>query len=70
MSIFQKIVLCGLKKNRARTIVTVIGVALATLLLTAITTFAVSLQSYMAQGAIRKNGNWEVAFTDVQDAWI
>lgn len=70
MSIFQKIVLRGLKKNRARTIVTVIGVALATLLLTAITTFAVSLQAYMAQGAISKTGNWEVAFTDVDDSWI
>ena len=60
MSIFRKIVLRGLKKNRSRTIVTVIGVALATLLLTAITTFAVSLQSYMIQGAAEKYGDWSV----------
>lgn len=60
MSIFQKIVLRGLHKNRTRTVVTVIGVALAALLLTAITTFAVSLQDYMVRGAEEKYGNWQV----------
>lgn len=70
MSIFQKIVLRGLKKNRSRTIVTVIGVALAALLLTVITTFAVSLQSYMIRGAVEKYGDWAVQIfaTDAEQA--
>ena len=62
MNIFNKVALQGLKKNRTRTFVTIIGVALATALFTGIATFAVSLQSYMINGAAAKYGSWHVEF--------
>ena len=39
MNIFHKIALEGLKKNRARTLVTIIGVVLSTVMITGVTTF-------------------------------
>lgn len=64
MNIFHKIALQGLIKNRTRTIVTIIGVVLSTLMITGVTTFAVSLMSYMVNGALQKYGNWYAAFLD------
>ena len=65
MNIFHKVALEGLKKSRTRTGATIVGVALSTALFTAVTTFAISLQSYMMNGAIVKYGGWHVAFSDV-----
>lgn len=62
MNIFNKVALQGLKKNRTRTFVTIIGVALAAAVFTGIATFAVSLQSYMINGAAVKYGSWHVEF--------
>ena len=62
MNIFNKVALQGLKKNCTRTFVTIIGVVLATALFTGIATFAVSLQSYMINGAAAKYGSWHVEF--------
>ena len=64
MNIFNKIALQGLKKNRTRTIVTVIGVILSSLMITGVTTFGVSLLDYMATGALLRYGNWYAAFLD------
>ena len=44
MNIFRKIALQGLKKNRARTAVTIVGVILSAAMITSVFTFAVSLQ--------------------------
>lgn len=62
VNIFNKVALQGLKKNRARTFVTIVGVALASALFTGIATFAVSLQCYMINGAAAKYGDWHVEF--------
>jgi len=62
MNIFHKVALQSLKKNRTRTLVTITGVALAAALFTGIATFAVSLQSYMIDGAAAKYGSWHVQF--------
>ena len=56
MNIFHKVAAEGLTRNRTRTLVTVVGVALSAAMFTAVTTFAVSLQSYMMNGAIAKCG--------------
>ena len=45
MNIFQQITLQAMKKNHTRTTVTMIGIILSTAMLTAVTSFAVSLQS-------------------------
>lgn len=59
-----------MKKNRTRTIVTVIGVVLSAALLTAVTTFGVSLLNYMAEGAAVKYGDWHAAFLDVDSSFV
>ena len=70
MNIFQKTALAGLKKNRARTFVTVIGVVLSAALITAVTSFGISLLSYMVQGSALKRGGWHAAFTDVDAVFL
>ncbi len=62
MNIFNKVALQGLKKNRTRTLVTIIGVVLSAAMITAVTTFGVSLMNYMTNGAIIKYGDWHVQF--------
>lgn len=64
MYIFNKIALQGLRRNRTRTFVTIMGVALSAAMITAMVTFAVSLQNYMINGAAAKTGGWHIAFAD------
>lgn len=70
MNIFHKIALQGLKKNRTRTIVTVIGVVLSSLMITGVTTFAVSLMNYMVEGAMQRYGDWGAAFLDADASFV
>lgn len=70
MNIFHKISLQSLKKNRTRTIVTIIGVILSAAMITAVTTFGVSLLNYMTNGAIQKYGNWHVNYLDVDSSFV
>lgn len=70
MNIFNKVTLKGMKKSRTRTIVTVIGVILSAAMITAVATFAVSLQSYMINGAIVKYGGWSVEFLDTSSSFV
>ncbi len=70
MNIFCKDALKRMKNSRARTLVTIVGVALSTALITAVATFAVSLQDYMVRGAIEKYGDWQVSFPDVDAAFV
>lgn len=55
MNIFHKIALRGMQNSRARTMVTIIGVALSTALITAVITFGISLLNYAAEGGCSKN---------------
>ena len=70
MNIFHKVALCGFKKNRTRTLVTVIGVALSAALITAVASFAVSLQNYMINDAVARYGSWHVGFWDVDSSFV
>lgn len=70
MNILNKVALQGLKKNRTRTVVTIIGVILSVAMITAVATFGVSLLSYMADGAAKKYGDWHVAFLDVDSSFV
>ena len=54
MNVFTRTTIKTLKKNRMRTLVTVIGIILATAMLTAVTTFISSLQHYMIESVILK----------------
>lgn len=70
MNIFHKVALQGLKKSRTRTLVTIVGVVLSTLMITAVATFAVSLQNYMLNGAVAKYGNWHIEIPDTDSSFL
>lgn len=70
MNIFHKVALQGLKKNRTRTFVTVIGVALSAALFTAVATFGTSLLQYLINGSIAKCGSWYIDFVDVDSDFV
>ena len=70
MNIFNKVTLQSMKKSRTRTAVTVIGVILSTAMITAVATFAVSLQTYMIRGSMEKYGDWHVEFLDVNSSFV
>ena len=70
MNIFNKVTLQSLKKSRTRTIVTIIGVVLSAAMITAVATFAVSLQNYLVNSSAVKYGSWHVEFLDVDSAFV
>lgn len=58
MNIFHHFTRQTLRKNRTRTIVTIIGIILSTAMFTAVTTFISSLQNYMLEACIESEGDW------------
>lgn len=60
MNIFVTITNRTMKQNKARTIVTIIGVILATAMISAVVTLGISLQRYMYDYAVETDGNWHV----------
>ena len=60
MTVFNKITFESLKKNRTRTVVTIIGVALSAAMITAVVTILISLQSYLINDTIARTGNWHI----------
>ena len=61
MNIFHRYTAKTLRKNRSRTFVTIIGIILSAAMITAVTTFVVSLQSFLLRTAIANDGNWHGA---------
>ena len=61
MNVFTKTTIKTLKKNKMRTLVTIIGIVLAAAMLTAVTTFISSLQNYMLRAVVAQMGNWHGA---------
>ena len=58
MNVFTNVTWKSLKKNRTRTLVTIAGIVLSTAMLTSVTALISSLQEYMKESAIEKEGNW------------
>lgn len=58
MNVFHKVTLQSLKKNRVRTIVTIIGIILSAAMICAVTTFVSSMQDYALRTAIYSDGSW------------
>ncbi len=61
MNIFHKVTLQSLKKNKTRTIVTIIGIMLSAAMICAVTTFVSSIQNYILEYAIYNTGDWHGA---------
>ena len=70
MNIFYKLVLQDLKKNRTRTLVTVIGVILSAALFTTVATFGTSLLQYLVNGSKLKCGSWYIDFVDEDSDFV
>lgn len=58
MNIFFKVTLETLKKNKNRTLVTIIGVILSTAMITAVTAMLFSVQKYMVEAAEESDGKY------------
>lgn len=67
MNIFAVITNRTMKQKKARTIVTVIGVILATAMISAVITLGISLQRYMYEYAVTTDGNWHVSAKGISD---
>lgn len=70
MNIFNKVALQGLKKNRTRTLVTIIGVVLSAAMITAVATFGTSLLNFLVNAMIADYGDWHIAFSDVDATFV
>lgn len=58
MNIFHRVTLQSLKKNRTRTIVTIIGIILSAAMICAVTTTISSFRNYMLENRIYSDGDW------------
>lgn len=58
MNVFHKVTIQLLRKNRTRTVVTIIGIILSAAMICAVTTFTSSIQNYVIQDQIYSEGNW------------
>lgn len=70
MSIFNKVTLAFLKKNRMRTIVTIIGIILSASMFTAVTTTISTLQNFMLKDAIYETGDWHVSVIETDASFF
>lgn len=58
MNVFNKVTLQSLKKNRTRTIVTIIGIMISAAMICAVTTFTSSMQQFAVDYATYIEGDW------------
>ena len=72
MNVFSKVTLESLKKNRTRTVVTIIGIMLSAAMICASTTFVSSMQNFVLRCEIHSSGDWhgavyDAAYKDYED---
>lgn len=72
MNVFNKVTLESLKKNRTRTVVTIIGIMLSAAMICASTTLVSSMQNFVLRCAIHIDGDWygavyDAAYKDYED---
>lgn len=66
MNVFNKVTLQTLKKNKTRTIVTIVGIMLSAAMICAVTTFVSSLYNYALENAIYLKGDWHGSALDTE----
>ena len=72
MNVFSKVTLESLKKNRTRTVVTIIGIMLSAAMICASTTLVSSMQNFVLRCEIYSSGDWhgavyDTAYKDYED---
>ncbi|MCJ8007838.1 ABC transporter permease [Lederbergia wuyishanensis] len=65
MNIVNKLTIRHLRKNKRRTLVTIIGVIISVAMLTAVATIGVSFMDLMKRQTIADEGEWHVVYKDV-----
>lgn len=60
MNVFHKLTLESLKKNKTRTIVTIIGIILSTAMICAVASLSSSFHNFLVNGEIANSGAWHV----------
>ncbi|WP_113927937.1 ABC transporter permease [Bacillus sp. P14.5] len=65
MNIINKLTLRHLKKNKRRTLVTIIGVIISVAMVTAVATLGVSFLDLLQRQSIADNGEWHVQYKNV-----
>lgn len=61
MNVLSNVTLSTLKRNKTRTIITMLGIILSVALITAIMVFSESLQQFMVADAKNINGTWHIS---------
>lgn len=67
MNVFHKVTRETLKKNKVRTLVTIIGIILSAAMITAIVTLIGSFQNYMLETAVYESGDWHGSLLDISE---
>lgn len=70
VNIFHKVTLEILKKNKTRTIVTIIGIILSASMFTAVTTTVSSVRNYLLENAYYNYGNWHISALEVDETFF
>ena len=65
MNIFRKITWATMRKNKVRTLVTIVGVILSAAMFTAVITFCTSLLGFLERTYIYKEGNYHISLQGV-----
>ena len=65
MNIVNKLTWRHLKKNKRRTLVTIIGVIISVAMVMAVSTLGVSFLDLLKRESIADNGEWHVQYSDV-----
>ena len=60
MKIVNRVTFEYLKKNKKRTVVTILGVIISVAMLTAISTFTSSFTDFLKRNTINLTGDWQV----------
>ena len=58
MNVFHKLTVQSLKKNKTRTLVTIIGIILSAAMITAVTAFASSFLQFSLESSVYQDGSW------------
>ena len=68
MNVMRSFTLRSLRRNRKRTVVTIIGVVISVAMITAVTTLFGSFLGYLQRGAAADSGNWHAELKGVPAA--
>ena len=70
MNIFHKVTLATLRKNKVRTVVTIIGIILSAAMICAVTTMASSVQNYLLKNYEYVDGSWHGSVREADKATL